>query len=508
MIYRRLFNKIVVALLLSMIVGWIIYILWGHELIETVYKSQGNSLFKGIMAGRDVTRLQDYYYAADTLLMNITGRSLVVLFVLAALLNSPLGTLVSTLSFLATSLAMFTVFEAFPFLIGPLHLDIFPYFAHKNTYLRDPVLTYTEKPHNYQVTHVFRGHAYSPVYGIEVAPATMEWKTDGEGFRNDRTPTSADVVVMGDSYIEYGLTAADTFGKRLEAKLTGLKVANLGKSGYNPFQYLEVFKRFGIKKKPKYALFCFYEGNDIDEMAAFMKWQRGRSDYNLAYTLASKTFLQRYGVALQEVIRSVRATTFTSAQLALKHVLHMENSIHPDVAVLRFSNGDHEKILFIARLSTASPEEIARSEEGEALRNILVDFKETSRLNDIVPILLYIPTATHIYAEYSTDESGTSWLKERRTQILAKNNTETAVRRLSQEVQIAFVSLVPIFERAASASQLLYYPTDSHWNSDGRELAAQFVADYLQPKTVAVTKPPLRRAKLLTAPKQETQSLP
>ncbi len=479
MFYRRLFNKILIAFFLSLTVGWILYVVWGHDLIETVYKGGDNPLLRGFMAGRSVTHLEDYYYAADMKMLNITGWSLLVGFILAALVNSPAGTLISTVSFLITSFIIFTFFEFFPSLIGPFHLDIFPYFAHRSTYLGDPVLAYTEKPHNPQVTHVFRGHAYSPVYGIDVAPATMEWRTDGEGFRNDRTLASADVVVMGDSFIEYGLTAADTFGKRLEAKVAGLKVANLGKSGDNPFQYLEVFKRFGIPKKPKYALFCFYEGNDISEMAAFMQWQRGKGDYNLAYTLDSKTFFQRYRIAAEGVIKQVQGLAMTQAQVALQRLLHTGRFIHPEVAVLRLPSGESYKMLFVPRLGSDSPKEMLRSEEWIALKKILMDFKVVSFQHSIVPIVVYIPTVTHIYAKYSSEQSGRNWLRDVKDQIAAATNTETAMSKVAHDVSIQFISLSPAFEETAQAGKLLYYTMDSHWNSDGRELAAQVVAKEL-----------------------------
>ena len=51
---------------------------------------------------------------------------------------------------------------------------------------------------------------------------------------------------------------------------------NLGKSGYGPFQYLEVLKRFGLKYKPRYALFAFYEGNDILDIRNYRRWRAGQ----------------------------------------------------------------------------------------------------------------------------------------------------------------------------------------------------------------------------------------
>jgi hypothetical protein len=93
---------------------------------------------------------------------------------------------------------------------------------------------------------------------------------DKDGFRNERAADSADIVVLGDSYIECGSTQADTFVGRLEAKVPHLRVRNLGKSGYGPPQYLHVLKRYGLQYKPKLALMAFYEGNDIPEVRDYL----------------------------------------------------------------------------------------------------------------------------------------------------------------------------------------------------------------------------------------------
>jgi hypothetical protein len=92
---------------------------------------------------------------------------------------------------------------------------------------------------------------------------------------------------------------------------------------------------------------------------------------------------------------------------------------------------------------------------------------------------MYIPTGAHIYAPYSTDQSGKNWLQIRDQQIGAIMNTEEAITRLARELKIELISLTPIFETGARQGKLLYYQLDPHWNSEGRELAASFLADYL-----------------------------
>src|SRR5262249_34135778 len=129
-----------------------------------------------------------------------------------------------------------------------------------------------------------------------------------------------------------------------------------------------------------------------------------------------------------------------------------------------------------------STQDLLQSEELGELRNILTEFKRICVENNIVPIFMYIPIAAHIYAEYSTESSGANWLKIRQEQIAIKANTEDAVLRLVEDVDIAFIDLTPVFESAAKDGKLLYYPFDSHWNSEGRAVAATVVAEILKHK--------------------------
>ena len=99
--------------------------------------------------------------------------------------------------------------------------------------------------------------------------------------------------------------------------------------------------------------------------------------------------------------------------------------------------------------------------------------------HQIVPTILFIPTDTHVYAKYSTQESGEGWLQIRGQQIERQEIIEQSMAQLSNELQIALVSLYPVFDTQARSGRLLYDPMDSHWNSEGREVAARYMAESL-----------------------------
>jgi hypothetical protein len=181
------------------------------------------------MAGRASTPLEAYYRRADEVLAHGTLWLIAAYIAIWLLRRNAGGLLLFAFSSFLTSVLLFCLLEMFPSLISVTHLDnILGYYAYKAHYIPDPELVFKEKPFNRRIINDFTGAQYSPRYGVEVQPYTIEWIMDKDGFRNQRAADSADIVVLGDSYIEYGSTEADTFVGRLKAKLPGVTVRNLG----------------------------------------------------------------------------------------------------------------------------------------------------------------------------------------------------------------------------------------------------------------------------------------
>jgi PAS domain S-box-containing protein len=187
---------------------------------------------------------------------------------------------------------------------------------------------------------------------------------------------------------------------------------------------------------------------------------------------------------------------WTALQLGFRQIVEPE-AIHPALAVLRLPHGVTKTILFVNHHSARSAEDLLRSPEWQVMEKILGDFKELCEENRIVPLILYIPTASEVYAEYSTPESGANWLAVRKSQIASSGNNEKAARTMAHKVGIRMISLLPPFKEAAREGKLVYYQFDAHWNGAGREIAAEVTADALKalraessgPETPKVNKP-------------------
>lgn len=459
---------------LCLAISWVIYDHFGYRLIEAMYKGESIDILNQLMTGRGVTPLERYYDAADKLMWDFSFASCTSFLIIMLFLGIGLTkTFLLLSSLLFFSFLLFSVLEMFPSLIKAIRLTGIDYYAAKDRYIPDHAVIYRMKPF-FSRTFAYKGDQYSPVYGIEVPVMTIKWWNDEYGFRTHNGRATSDVVVIGDSYIAYGEDSSDLFGARLE-QISGLSVSNLAVGGYGPYHYLELLKRHGIGKQASYALFSFFEGNDLRDISRYLEWKNG-GDYGKNAVIA-KTFLQRYLVVIQDIIGYVKETTGVLTQYLISYITN--ERIHPDLAVVRIDNSEY-KNLFFYKNDTRPTEEIIKSVEWKELRKILGEFKGICLQNNIAPVVLYIPQAAHIYAQYTTDESGANWLRIRNRQIAAKMNIENAVTAIARELSIPLISLSPAFESAAKKGIMLYYPFDSHWNSEARQIGAAFVARILK----------------------------
>jgi hypothetical protein len=374
---------------------------------------------------------------------------------------------VSLTSLAICSLLIFSFLEIFPTLIVHTKLDYAHYYAQKSRFIADDELVFRNRPNSVFQGRSFRGNQYRAKYGVNMAPIPYTAVYDADGFRNGSQPRDVwHVAVLGDSNVEYGHDEDDTFSSRLGV-LSGLTTRNLGTGSYSPIHYVTVFKRYGLTPELKYVLFCFSEHNDIADIRDYKRWKANRDGYG-NYNLTDRTFVQRYVMALKDVLYTPLASVVAGG--------HEDSA--GDLVTIRLRNSE-VKAVITYKNDTRMPGELLEMDEWKTLKALLREFKGIATDNNIVPLVLFFPTKAHIYAEYTTPESEPNWLRVREQQIASKNNVEGALRLLCREVGIELISVSPAFEQAANEGKMLFYPFDSHWNSEGRQLAAAVVAETL-----------------------------
>ena len=173
-----------------------------------------------------------------------------------------------------TGILLFLAIEIRPEFLNHINLEPIPYYALKKAapnYISDPDLVLVHRKTDFVFETQLVGDMYKPEYDVQPTPRKY-LATYQNGFRKNSSAPPYDVAVIGDSYIEIGDSDDVTFPELLKAE-TGLSVVNLGRGWYGPPQYLEVLRRYATKAKPKYVLFCFFAGNDFEDISQYKRWK-------------------------------------------------------------------------------------------------------------------------------------------------------------------------------------------------------------------------------------------
>lgn len=359
-------------------------------------------------------------------------------------------------AFLA-SLILFTLFEVYPTLPSKLGLNALNYYALNERYVTDKDLIFKMKP-NFE----YQGHFSGDIIGLKqskkVPPPSYHAQYNAEGFRGKKVLKNPSIAVLGDSFIEFGLNEEDTFPAKLSQKMNK-PVANYGLGWYGPHQYLSVFKKYVIEKKPSIVLFCFFEGNDFRDIREYLKWEKGNDYYH--FNLTKKNFIERYFLSIESTLRFFAKLVFRRFD-ARKTVIHLNTKTYPTV--------------FVYPPNTEPLQELKRSREAIALEKILEEFKKEADIHKIKVGFVFIPSKAHIYLAYT--DKGTLERKK-----LAEEQ-EFLVKQITKKTGIPYFSLTPQFKELAKKGDLTFYMNDTHWNEKGREIAATAIHQFIKEKLV------------------------
>lgn len=376
----------------------------------------------------------------------------------------PASTTLNAARFLMVTIAIGMGIFAFevPALIGRIdYRDVFhtPTAAWRRHYHKpDPDLIYVREG-NIREHRTFIGGELAGLSGVgKWAVYDADIRYDAQGFRNPVALERADVVVVGDSFVE-GLHVKDNELMTTKlAKLTGLSVANLGRSGDGPQQERLVLERFGMPKRPKVVIWVFYEGNDLEDageyeanrtaVAALGPISSSRVLYERSFTRNALMFARRAWIA---PTKSRQATHYRGS-LATKD---------GSEATMTFASEDHRR--------GCDPSKLAKcvSEIREA--------SELCRKNDTRLILAFVPTKLRVYRDFCRFPQSSS------LSDTSLNHVPIALRREleSRGASVEFLDLTPNLRQHAGKGELAYFPDDTHWTATGHAISAVAIGDAL-----------------------------
>jgi len=317
---------------------------------------------------------------------------------------------------------------------------------------------------------------------------------DAQGFcnppRDSYDRPSIDLVIMGDSFT--GCVAADpeaTWMTRI-GELTGLSVYNVGKGGIGPYDYLQIFRHFGLVKNPQVALMNIYEGNDLRDAVRYHEHVDAVRAGDDGYADAAERFEPEldYETLLDNPLgRNSYAVNVGLVALGQAHegignaIARARGTLRPRVNFryeLRFADGaivpfnvqnaDKVEVRYAGMLQRG---EVQLSAFDQALERLAA----LGQRHDFLPVVSYAPSAYTAYADFVAFED-----EALATLMPWFSGVQRAyLRQKSEALGIAFIDLTPALQAAArdlQAKELLYYPANVHYTREGHRVVGDVLA--------------------------------
>jgi lysophospholipase L1-like esterase len=292
---------------------------------------------------------------------------------------------------------------------------------------------------------------HSPVrYAVDV-------RYDQHGFRNAEDLQQADVVAIGDSFVEAAIIAdGQTVTDRLAARL-GRPVANLGQSGYGLRQELAVMRRFALPLRPRLALWFFFGGNDLRDVEHY-EW-----------ALQHIEELQR--PAAEPLAK--RALVANLPRLVSRLLMPRETTAKAlDRSGLFGGAEDQSRVFFGATEEPWLPHDL------EVAQQTLREANTLTSANDCQLVVVYIPRKFRVYRDHCHFEPGS------RCARWELNDLPKVLEQWCRGQGIAFFDTTAVLEARVAAGHHTYYPDDVHWNPEGHRVVAEALAQRIEPTTL------------------------
>jgi PAS domain S-box-containing protein len=334
-------------------------------------------------------------------------------------------------------------------------------------------------PH-YSAKMLFRRGNLGDSLCLPARPAEpFEVRYDYNGFRNDQDLASAEIAVIGDSYIESEMFPSSVLATTRLAATTHKIVANLGQSGYGPQQELVVLKRYALPLRPEYVVWVFYEGNDLldaQQYGEMVSLLRGK--LNSMELVWDRSFTKN---ALSWLMGFMKGCTPAQRSPAVP-------------ATILDKDGKQHRVYVKGRSRSVS----LTKQDLHALKATVAVIEEAYRLvqqQGAQFVFAFAPTAFRVYhgiAQFENSEGKT-------TPPWELDDLPDRLRKMIAEIspEIGFLDLTSALKAAARENRLVFLSDDTHWSNEGHQVVAEALAAALDigNKMADQTQSPVQRRK-------------
>jgi lysophospholipase L1-like esterase len=297
----------------------------------------------------------------------------------------------------------------------------------------------------------------------------IEVESNALGFRDvDRGPKGAAlrVLALGDSFVfGWGVERDDTFEVRMERMQAAgsdarrLEVVNAGVPGYNLYQSVLALEKKGWQVEPDAILLGAFIQNDFSDNLSTEAWLEKKKSGRRPEKKKKKTGLHAWLDEHSHAYVWLRVKYKTSYRLQ-RMWYRLKRNFKEKEKRYKYRN------LLVFR--TPVPPEMEA--EWRLSERLLLRLRDSVRARGKVLLVALIPSELQVVRG--------KWERDGRKEGLdpASFDLEAANRRVAAFCRaegIPVVDLLPAFRASSGAGQLLYLPTDHHWNRDGHYLAAE-----------------------------------
>lgn len=282
---------------------------------------------------------------------------------------------------------------------------------------------------------------------------------DAHGFRNVTPLARADIVLIGDSYVEGQYVSDDQIVSRALQTRLDRSVANLGVAGYGTAQELIVLERDGMALEPDIVIWFFFEGNDLYDDQEF------ENTLVAPREVRASAWTERGGWWPRSLMRNAH----THLRLLLYPIVPGQV---PHFGTLAAGRHRGQRILFGPEASFPW-KDFERSRWEKAQETFREGARVTQKRN-IHLLLVYIPIKFRVYRDFvelPTDSEARDWTLWPLPDLFLQ---------FCRTERLACVDLTGLLRGSVGDGGMPYAPADSHWSPAGHRLTALWLAKTIE----------------------------